>query len=58
MAVAKDDPIIASLKKRWFDLALKEKLGKTPEITAELDNIQEGIRRLQSQGAHLATLPA
>lgn len=41
------EDVIATLKKRWFDLALKEKFPHTPVVTKELDNIEQGINRLK-----------
>ncbi len=38
---------IAELKKRWFKLALIEKLGKTKWITKQLDQIEKEIKELQ-----------
>ena len=43
----KEEPVIELLKKRWFDLILKEVYPKTPKITSELDNIEQGIRQLR-----------
>ena len=42
-----DDIVIQQLKARWFDLARKEKLGETPQVTKELDNLTEAIRELE-----------
>ncbi len=49
MKAPHDDIVIRNLKARFFDLVRKEDLGKTPDITCELDNLQEAIRKLQSE---------
>jgi hypothetical protein len=46
-----DDIVIRNLKARFFDLIKKEEIGKTPDITRELDNLQDAIRRLQKEAA-------
>ncbi len=37
---------IASLKLKWFKLALLERLGKTKNITLRLDQIEQEIKDL------------
>lgn len=44
-----DDFVIATMKKRYFDLVAKENYPKTPDITKEADNIEKAIRELQSK---------
>lgn len=46
----KDDVVVATLKKRYFELASKENIGHTPKITAEVDHLEQAIRALQSKG--------
>ena len=41
------DVVITSLKKRWFDLAAKEKYPNTPDLSKELDNIEGAIKELE-----------
>jgi hypothetical protein len=41
-----DDPLLDTLKKKFFSLLKEERFPKTPEITEELDFIQETIREL------------
>ncbi|MDO8610995.1 MAG: hypothetical protein Q7R95_10730 [bacterium] len=41
-----NDIIISTLKKKYFDLAAKENIGLTPEITKEIDNLEEAIKEL------------
>ena len=43
-----DDVVLRSLKFRYFEQIKKEDIGKTPQITKELDNLEEAIRKLQS----------
>ena len=49
-----DDMILRALKTRYFMLAVKEDMGKTPEITKELDDLQAEIRR-RIEGAQIQT---
>jgi len=44
-----EDPLIHTLKKKFFSLLKEERFPKTPEITEELDYIQETIRELQRE---------
>jgi len=37
--------IIDTLKKKWFELALKEDYPKNPDITAQLDELKDMIVR-------------
>lgn len=39
-----DDDILNDLKKRYFKLIQVEKIGKTPEITKKLDELEKYIR--------------
>ena len=44
------DLVIKSLKKEYFDLVAKENYPKTPEITAEADEVEAAIKEiLESQ---------
>lgn len=43
---APKDIVVDTLKKEWFDLALKENYPHTPEITQKLDNLQQAIKEL------------
>lgn len=45
-ALARDDLVIEALKKNYFSLALTERRGETPFITAKLDHLEEAIREL------------
>ena len=49
------DIIIRNLKLRFFDLARKEKIGETPQITREVDHLQEAIRKLQATPVFFTT---
>lgn len=46
-----DDIITHALKQRWFQLALTEDYGRTPQVTAELDRLEEAIRELKAKPA-------
>ena len=37
------DMIVGALKAKWFTIAPKENYPHTPEITKELDNLEEAI---------------
>lgn len=39
-----DDDILNDLKKRYFKLIQSENIGKTPEITKKLDELEKYIR--------------
>lgn len=41
-----DDLIIKTLKEKYFALAAKEQIGLTKDITKEVDNLQEAIKKL------------
>ena len=45
------DVVVTSLKKRWYDLALKERFPGTPEISKELDNIEGAIKEMELEAA-------
>lgn len=45
--VVADDVVIRTLKARYFQLARKEKLGRTPGITRQLDRLEAAIREHQ-----------
>lgn len=40
----KESATLKALKARYFDLYGKERMGQTPEITAELDELETAIR--------------
>ncbi len=46
-----DDLIIKTLKEKFFALAAKEQLGLTKDITKEVDNLQEAIKKLLAEQA-------
>lgn len=37
--------ILNTLKSKYFELAAKEDIGKTPELTKEIDELQSEIRK-------------
>ena len=37
--------IINTLKSKYFELAAKEDIGKTPELTKEIDELESEIRK-------------
>jgi hypothetical protein len=37
--------IIDTLKAKYFELAAKENIGQTPELTKEIDDLQSEIRK-------------
>lgn len=37
--------IIDTLKSKYFELAAKEDIGKTPELTKEIDELESEIRK-------------
>lgn len=41
------DPIVESLKLRYFDVLRKEDYPKTPKLTQEADHLEKAIRELQ-----------
>lgn len=41
-----DDVVVATLKKRYFDLLPKENFPGTPEITREADHLERAILEL------------
>ena len=47
----KDDIVVASLKKRYFDVISKEDYPRTPKFTEEADNIETAVRDLQKKKA-------
>ncbi len=38
--------VVSALKEKYFRLAAKEVIGKTPAITAELDHLETAIIKL------------
>ncbi len=48
MSARTNDVVIENLKARWFDLAKKEDMPNTPDITKQLDNLTEAIRRMEA----------
>ena len=46
-AQAKDDFVISTLKKRYFDIIRREDIPNTAKITEEADRIEAAIRELQ-----------
>lgn len=42
------DMIIGALKAKWLTIAPKENYPHTPEITKELDNLEEAIREFNN----------
>ena len=47
-----DDLVIKTLKEKYFALATKEQIGLTKEITKEVDNLQEAIKKLLAEQAN------
>ena len=47
-----DDLVIKTLKEKYFALAAKEQIGLTKDITKEVDNLQEAIRKLLAEQAN------
>jgi len=43
---SKSDVVIETLKSRYFELAAKEDIGKTPDITKEIDHLEAAIKEL------------
>lgn len=43
------DPIIESLKKRYFDVISKEDYPNTPKLTQEADHIERAVREMQQK---------
>ena len=43
----KDDIVLDALKSKYWTQIKKEDIGKTPEITKELDHLEEAIREFQ-----------
>ena len=44
--ILQNDAVISTLKKRYFELASKENIGITPDITKEIDNLENAIKEL------------
>ena len=44
-------PLIGLLKRRWLKEAAKERMSRTPEITAEVDKLEAEIRRLEAEAS-------
>lgn len=44
-----EDQILISLKERYFKLIKKEKIGKTKDITKQLDDLEFHIRNRQEE---------
>lgn len=44
----KNKIILDALKKQYFDLCVKEKIGETTDLTKQIDILQEEIRKLGS----------
>lgn len=49
-----DDVVVQTLKKKYFELAKIEIIKETPQITREVDNLEEAIRGL-TKGSRLGT---
>jgi len=45
----KDDAIVSALKKRFFELCLREQYPHTPSLTQEIDHLQTAIREMLSK---------
>ena len=45
-ALKNSNPIVESLKNRYFDIVRKEKYPSTPEISKEADCIEEAIKAI------------
>ena len=45
----KDDIVIQTLKKRYFDTISRENIGVTHELTQVADHLEEAIKKLQAQ---------
>jgi hypothetical protein len=43
----RDDEIVATLKARYFELAAKEDIPNTPELTRRVDQLECAIRDAQ-----------
>jgi len=41
------DVVIDALKRRYFDVVSKERIGETPKLTAEADQLEKAIREVQ-----------
>lgn len=48
-ALLAGDPIIESLKKRYFDVISKEDYPNTPKLTQEADHIEKAVREMQQK---------
>lgn len=46
----KDDVVVGALKKRYFEVISKERIGSTPELTSEADKLEAAIRELTQKG--------
>lgn len=44
-----NDAVISALKSKYFDLLKKEKIPNTPELTKEIDNIENAIKALKGK---------
>lgn len=44
-----EDPLVQSLKNKFFSLIKQEKYPQTPEISEELDFLSETIRELEKE---------
>ena len=43
--------LVRSLKDRYFSMIKKEVIGKTPELTKELDQIEQSIKQIQGKAS-------
>jgi hypothetical protein len=43
------DEVLIALKERWFKLAKKEKINKTPQITDILDKLEAAISKRKEE---------
>lgn len=44
-----DDVVVATLKKRYFDIIVREDYPRTPLITNEADHLEEAINTLKAK---------
>lgn len=47
------DIVIDTLKKKYFELSLKENYPNTLDITKELDNLEKAIKELEDKNKEL-----
>ena len=47
-----DDEVMISLKERYFKLYSRENIGKTPELTQTLDNLETVIKERKKELLH------